>query len=120
MALPFRTLRESPAVSLESDEAMIQRIVIFKLKDEYCNDTARAEFAERTRRDLASLSQVRSVEVGVPADEASEASWDIAITLQFDSLADVHAYIVDPDHRAYVDGFASPKIEVRKAWNFEI
>ena len=99
---------------------MIQRIVIFKLKDESCNDTARAEFAERTRRDLASLSQVRSVEVGVPADEASEASWDIAITLQFDSLADVHAYIVDPDHRAYVDGFASPKIEVRKAWNFEI
>ena len=99
---------------------MIQRIVIFKLKDEYCNDVARAEFAERTREDLGALPQVRRVEVGVPADEASEASWDIAITLLFDSMDDVKAYIVDPDHRAYVDGFASPKIEVRKAWNFEI
>ena len=99
---------------------MIQRIVIFKLKDEYCNDVARAEFAERTRSDLGALSQVRRVEVGVPADEASEASWDIAITLLFDSMDDVKAYIVDPDHRTYVDDFASPKIEVRKAWNFEI
>ena len=99
---------------------MIQRIVIFKLKDEYCNDVARAEFAERTREDLGALPQVRRVEVGVPADEASEASWDIAITLLFDSMDDVKAYIVDPDHRTYVDDFASPKIEVRKASNFEI
>ena len=99
---------------------MIQRIVLFKLKDEYCNDAARAEFVERTRADLGALSQVRSVTVGAPADEASEASWDIAITVSFDSIDDVKAYIPDPAHRAYVDGYASPKIEVRKAWNFEI
>ena len=99
---------------------MIQRIVLFKLKDEYCNDAARAEFVKRTRADLGALSQVRSVTVGSPADEASEASWDIAITVSFDSMDDVKAYIPDPAHRAYVDGYASPKIEVRKAWNFEI
>ncbi len=99
---------------------MIQRIVLFKLKDEYCNDDARAAFAERSRADLGALSRVRSVQVGVPADEASEASWDIAITVTFDSMEDVKAYIVDPAHRAYVDGYASPKIEVRNAWNFEI
>jgi len=99
---------------------MIQRIVLFKLKNEYCNEAAREEFAERTRRDLGALSQVRDVKVGVPADEASEASWDISITVVFDSMEDVKAYIVDPDHRAYVDDYASPKIEVRKAWNFEI
>lgn len=99
---------------------MIQRIVIFKLKEEHRSDTARAEFAERTLKDLSALQQVRSVTVGVPADEASKASWDIAITVQFESMEDVEAYIVDPAHRAYVDGYASPKIEVRKAWNFEI
>ena len=99
---------------------MIQRIVLFKLKDEYCNDHARAEFAERTRKDLGALSQVRGVTVGVPADEASEASWDIAITVSFDSMDDVKAYIVDPAHRAYVDVYATPRIEVRKAWNFQI
>lgn len=99
---------------------MIQRIVIFKLKDEYANDHARAAFAERTREDLGALRQVRGVTVGVPADEASEASWDIAITVQFDSMEDLKAYVVDPDHRRYVDEYANPKVEVRKAWNFEI
>jgi hypothetical protein len=99
---------------------MIERIVLFKLKEEYCNDAARAEFAERTRTDLSALPQVRSVTVGVPADEASEASWDISIIVRFDSMQDVQRYIVDPAHRAYVDHYAAPQIEVRKAWNFHI
>ena len=99
---------------------MIERIVLFKLKDEYCNDTARAEFAERTRADLGALQHVRAVTVGVPADAASEASWDISIVVQFDSMEDVEKYIVDPAHRAYVDNYAIPRIEVRKAWNFRV
>ena len=97
---------------------MIERIVLFKLKEEYCNDAARAEFAERTRADLSALQNVRALSVGVPADEASEASWDISIVLQFDSMDHVQQYIVDPAHRAYVDNYANPQIEVRKAWNF--
>ena len=32
----------------------------------------------------------------------------------------VEQYIVDPAHRAYVDRYAMPRIEVRKAWNFHI
>ncbi|KPK14949.1 MAG: hypothetical protein AMJ62_11290 [Myxococcales bacterium SG8_38] len=99
---------------------MIERIVLFKLKEEHCNDAARAEFAERTRNDLGALKGVRSVSVGVPADEASEASWDISIVVRFDSMDDVRRYISDPEHRAYVDGYAAPRIEVRKAWNFEV
>lgn len=97
---------------------MIERIVLFKLKDEYCNDAARAEFAARTRNDLGALENVRNVKVGVPADEASEASWDISIVVEFDSMEEVQRYIVDPAHRAYVDDYAMPRIEVRKAWNF--
>ena len=99
---------------------MIERIVLFKLKDAYCSDAARAEFAARTRSDLGALENVRSVHVGVPADEASGVSWDISIVVQFDSMEDVQRYIVDPAHRAYVDGYAMPRIEVRKAWNFRI
>jgi hypothetical protein len=99
---------------------MIQRIVLFKLKDEYCNDAARTEFVERTSKDLSKLDQVRSLTVGAPADEASEASWDIAITVCFDSMEDLRAYIPEPAHRAYVDGYAMPRIEVLKAWNFRI
>jgi len=99
---------------------MVERIVLFKLKDEYCNEAGRAEFAARTRSDLSALENVRSVTVGVPADGPSEASWDISIVVKFDSMEDVQQYIVDPAHRAYVDGYAMPRIEVRKAWNFHI
>ena len=98
---------------------MIERIVLFKLKDEYGNDAARAEFAERTRGDLKALPNIRALTVGVPADEASETSWDISIVLQFDSMDHVQQYIVDPAHRAYVDNYATPRVEVRKAWNFQ-
>jgi len=99
---------------------MMQRIVLFKLKDEYRNDAARAEFAQRTRNDLSALSQVRGVTVGVAAEDETESNWDIAITVQFDSLEDVEAYIPDPAHRAYVDDYAMPKVAFRKAWNFKL
>ena len=97
---------------------MIERVVLFKLKDEYRNEAARAEFAERTRADLSALENVRSVTVGVPADEATEATWDIRIAVHFDSMTDVQQYIVDPAHRAYVDTYATPRLQARKAWNF--
>ena len=99
---------------------MIQRIVMFRLKEEHRNEAAREAFAERTRNDLDALSQTRGVTVGVPADDKTAASWDIVITVLFDSMEDVHAYIPDPDHRKYVEGYAMPKIEARKAWNVEI
>jgi hypothetical protein len=38
----------------------------------------------------------------------------------FDSMEDLRAYIPEPAHRAYVDGYAMPRIEVLKAWNFRI
>jgi len=97
---------------------MIERVVLYKLKNEYCNDASRAEIAKRTRAALATLPSVRSVSVGVPADEASNASWDISIVVRFDTMEDLQKYMVDPAHRAYVDQYASPRIEVRKAWNF--
>lgn len=97
---------------------MIERILLFRLKEAYRNDEARAEFAERTRKDLGALPQVRGVTVGVPADEATEAIWDISIVVKFDSMDELQEYIVDPAHRVYVEEFAKPRIEVRKVSNF--
>jgi len=99
---------------------MIERIVLFKLKDAYCNNAARVEIAERTRKDLGALENVRSVSVGVPADEPAEKSWDLSVVVRFESLEDVEAYLVDPAHRAYVDGYMRDRIELLKAWNFRI
>lgn len=97
---------------------MIDRIVLFKLKDDYANDAARAEIAAHSRAVLEKLSQVRSVSVGEPADEAAGQSWDISLVVVLDDLEAVAAYNVDPDHRAYVDDYMIPRVEVRKAWNF--
>ena len=99
---------------------MIERIVLYKLKDEYSNDAAREEIAKHTRHVLEGLRSVRAVAVGVPADEASEASWDLSIVVRFDSMQDMQRYMEDPAHRSYVDDYASPRIEVRKAWNFRV
>lgn len=99
---------------------MIERIVLFKLKDEYCNDAARAEIAARTRADIGALKNVRGVSVGVPADESSEKSWDLSLVVQFDTLEDVDAYMIDPAHRAYVDAYMHERVEVIKAWNFRV
>ena len=94
--------------------------MLFKLKSEYCNDAARAEIAERTRTDLGALKSVRSISVGVPADEPAEKSWDLSLVVRFDTLEDVDAYVVDPVHRAYVDDYMRERIELLKAWNFRV
>ena len=36
------------------------------------------------------------------------------------SMADIEPYRVHPDHRAYVDEFLKPRMEIIKAWNFEV
>ncbi|MEM7138765.1 MAG: Dabb family protein [Myxococcota bacterium] len=99
---------------------MIERIVLFKLKDAYANDAARSEIAERSRKDLSALPQVKSVTVGVPGDAQALESWDISLVVRLESLDDFAEYVDHPDHRAYVDDYMSERIEVRKAWNFRI
>ena len=99
---------------------MIQRIVLIKLKDEFATADNRKVVADRTRTDLPLLERVQRVEVGVPGDDKARGDWDIAISVYFDDIADVPKYVVDPDHRRYVDEFLAPQVEVIKAWNFEI
>lgn len=99
---------------------MIERIVLFKFKETYSNDAARAEIAEKSRKDLSALKQVVNVSVGVPADAHALQGWDLSLVVRFHSMEDVEAYIVDPDHRAYVDDYMSERVEVRKAWNFRV
>lgn len=97
---------------------MIERIVLFKLKDEYANERARAEIADHSRKVLGAVPGVKAVSVGVPADAPSEKSWDLSLVLQFATLEAVEAYREHPDHRSYVNDYMRPRMEVIKAWNF--
>ena len=111
--------KEHRSTNGNSVHVMIERIVLFKLKDAFCNDVSRAEIAEHTRRTLGKIACVRTISVGVPADPSSEKSWDLSIVVGFDTLADLQSYCDDPSHCAYVDGYMRSRMEVIKTWNFE-
>lgn len=98
----------------------IDRYVFLKLAAEYATPAAREQIAAYTRKALAELPGVQAVRVGVPADDAATASWDLSIVVTFARILDVEVYRVDPRHRAYVDEYLAPRIVVIKAWNFDI
>ena len=98
---------------------MIQRMVLLKFKDEFANSDFRGEAASRSRRVLRNLPGVLDVSVGIPADKATEGSWDLSMVLNFESVDAISTYIVHPDHRDYVDNFLKPHLEIIKAWNFD-
>lgn len=99
---------------------MIERYVFVKLVDAWAGAARRAEVAAESRRALGALDGVVDVRVGTPADEHASAAWDLSIAVTFDRLEDVGPYLSDPAHRAYVDDYLRPKLEVIKAWNFHL
>ena len=99
---------------------MIERVVLVKLKADYTDPERRREVALHSHEALAAVPGVREVAVGTPADPRAAESWDLAIRVRLDSLEDVATYAADPGHRAYVDNYLKPRMEVIKAWNGEI
>ena len=80
----------------------------------------RARIAARTGEVSENLAHVADVSVGTPADVECERSWDMALTVRFDSMADFQVYALDPEHRAYVDEALKPNAVVMKAWTFKV
>jgi len=99
---------------------MVERHHFLKLKAAYATDAGRAEVVERTLDVLPRARGVLRVTAGVPADPESAASWDVCITVRFAHLDDLAHYRADAAHRAFVDDFLTPRVEVKKAWNFAV
>ena len=98
---------------------MIDRIVLFKLKDELTTDDARREVAGEVKRVIASLPGVKDVRVGLPADEDAGRSWDVSLIVRFASHASYEAYRDHDDHAALIESYLGPRLVIVKAWNFE-
>ena len=99
---------------------MVERHVLIKLKGEHATPEMREEIAIHSRSILGNLEGARGLSVGLPADKASLASWDLSFVLHFESLEATDAYLAAPSYRAFVDEYLEPKSEVIKAWNFEV
>lgn len=98
---------------------MVGRYVFIRLKPQFRGEEL-GETVRHSRAVLESLPQVIRVDVGTAADVHAQKGWDISLALTFEDLAAVEAYRAHPAHRAYVDTFLRPRLEVLKAWNFTI
>ena len=99
---------------------MIQRVVAIKLKSTYSSDDDRETVARHSRQVLGEISEVLHLDVATPADDRCRSSWDLLLLIRFDNLDAVERYRADRRHRAYVDVFLKPMLEVIKVWNFEL
>ena len=99
---------------------MIERVQLLKLKAEHATPEGRADVVEHALAVLGGLPGVIDVRAGVPADANSSKSWDVFIALRFAALSDVGSFSAHAEHRRFVDEFLGPRVEVEKAWSFEI
>lgn len=99
---------------------MIQRVVLFKLKDEFANPKGRQEIIQHTVKTFQSIPGVLGVTVGQAGDDGTAGSWDISLMVYLAGPEAVEGYIKDPVHQDYVHNFMVPKISFKKAWNFEV
>ena len=99
---------------------MIQRVVAIKLKSSYSNDDDREAVARHSRQVLGEIPEVVHLDVATPGDDRCRSSWDLCLLVRFRDLDAVERYRDDPRHRAYVDVFLKPMLDVIKVWNFEL
>ena len=97
---------------------MIERYVFLKLKDEHVQE--RHDLARRIAEVVTTVPGVVSVRTGTPAEAQSGTAWDVSVAISFAHIDHVEPYKVHPAHRSLVDTELRPKMEVLKAWNFEL
>lgn len=80
---------------------MVKHIVIFKLKEEIAKEE-KWDIMNRFKAAIENLPTkipfIRKVEVGLNMNPSE--TWDMALYSEFDSLEDVKAYSVHPEHVA--------------------
>lgn len=94
---------------------MVERIMLFKLSD----PATREDVAQVTLRALSNLADIEELSVGVPAEAASEKSWDLSVVLGVANLALLNSVLESHAYRSYLEDTMQGRYEVMKAWTFE-
>jgi hypothetical protein len=94
---------------------MVERIMLFKLED----PSTRTEVAALTRTAFYDLEGLEELSVGLPADPASEKSWDMSVVMRFSSLARQNEALASSAFRNYLEQQMLGRYAVMKAWSFE-
>lgn len=99
---------------------MVKHIVIFKLREDISCEKKQDvmnRFKEAIESLPSKISCIRKIEVGFNVNPSE--TWDIALYSEFDSLDDVKAYAVHPDHIAAGKIIADAK-ESRACVDYEL
>ena len=99
---------------------MVKHIVLFKLKEEASPEKkllAMQQFKQAIEALPKKIDFIRHIEVGLNINPGE--TWSIALYSEFDSLEDVKAYAVHPDHVAAGKLLAEVK-ESRACVDYEI
>lgn len=91
---------------------MVRHVVLFKLKPDVPLDEKKEimlRFKNAIEALPAHIDFIRKVEVGINLNPAEH--WDLALYSEFDSLEDVKAYSVHPEHVKAAGILADVKID---------
>lgn len=99
--------------------AAVHHVVLLWYKDDVADVEARK--IEAGSLGLAQIDGVRAVKVGKAI--ASERpvvddSFDLAVLFEFDSIEDMHAYINNPVHKAFVESHIKGRMEKVLIYDF--
>lgn len=101
---------------------MVKHLVLFKLADE-AEGNKKEENAQIIKERLEALKDlipvIRSIKVHINHSDASPENYDIVLDSEFNTLEDVKAYAVHPEH-VKVGEFISKVKTGRAAIDFEI
>lgn len=83
---------------------MIRHIVMFKLKD-FTGETEKTAAAEKVKLRLDELPSkigvIRNYSAGIDIRKLSW-SFDIVLTMDFDTMSDLETYIIHPVHQEFI------------------
>lgn len=93
---------------------MVERIILLKLND----GVSRDEVARLCHARFGALPELVTRSVGVPADAASEKSWDVSIVLRFPTLLALNTALKSAPFRDLFERELRDLCVVIKAWSF--
>lgn len=98
---------------------MVERYLFVKLLPEHSGEVGRRRAAQEALQ-LTAGPGLGGVRVGLPADAAAAAAWDLSLALRFESLDAADRFIAGTAYRAFTEAFLGEHGRVVKAWTFEI
>ncbi len=101
---------------------MLKHIVMWKLKDEAMGNS-KCKNAKLMKEKLLSLKvkihEIKSMEVGIKAEEAGNNGYDIILITEFNNFDDLNTYRIHPEHKKVV-GFINEITTERAAIDYII